>query len=191
MLCFGWDIWQAYFEETLHFQIDYLWEKSNVVSYYEFMMPGFYANSYMMPENSKAIFLLIYAAILIPVGYKIGCVVHKDQSLSPKTLLGISLATALITPYFFNYDMTAIMLALLLYVSISYKPMDHKQPLFLGLILLFLWSLPLTTMILRGRYETDLTVTISEFFVIPSLIMGISFYLLFFKKEKPPEIPAV
>lgn len=188
---FGWDAWQAYFDEMLHFQMGFLWEKSSNILFYQFMMPGFYANSYLVPESSKPIYLLVYFMIALTAAYKICRVINADRSLHEKTLLGICLATALISPYFFNYDMTAITLALLLYMVKIYTPQQDTPYFLQGLTFLLLWSLPLTTLIMRGNYEANLTASVTYIFMLPSLIMGAAFYFLFLKKKNTPLPPVL
>lgn len=180
----GWEAWHGYFFETLAFQKRYLLESTGVSTYYQFMMPGIYANSFLIVEPLKTMFVVLHTVIAVPVLYKTLQTVKNDKALTEKTILGICIASALISPYFFNYDMMAIMLALMLYMIQLSRSITHQADSLSGLFLLLLWSLPLTTLVMRGHFEHDLTATVSDFFLLPSFVIAGCFYLLFFKSRK-------
>ncbi len=183
---FGADVWNNYLFDTLEFQRKYVLESTVIANYYQFMMPGVYANAYLVGEPIRSFFIILHALICGCVLYKIFHVVNADKDLEQKTILGICLASALISPYFFNYDMTAITVAVMLFMIQSVKLKTHKLDSLLGLCLLLLWTLPLTTLVMRGHFGPGLHVTISQYYMLPSFAMVTCFYLLFFQKTKIP-----
>lgn len=133
LLCFGTTPWVEYVTQALPFQSKLLQPGP---SFYFTMMPGPYADALtalgwpVIAAAGYAVLAAIFAAV----------VAWREVSrhgITPRGVLVLALATAIILPYSFNYDMVAVAGAMVVYLATT--PTVTGRHLLLGL----LWALPL------------------------------------------------
>lgn len=181
---FGWEPWEFFLKESSNLQTQFLSFSTQTGLYYQFMMPGIYANIFFVSMPIKIFIAGLHAIASIFAIYKIYTIVKADPEFTSKTILSICLASALITPYFFSYDLTAVVIAALFYLIESNK--TGRDNHIINLTLLAVWTLPLTTLAMRMHFLNDDHAVVSPFFIIPSLILFSCFYLVSSIKNKTP-----
>ena len=131
LLLWGVTPWKDYIDNVIPYQATLL---SAGQAFYHRMTPGvFFDLANIIPEWAK----LIHALIALPVAAAALWAVRKE-GITPRTVLILSIATMIVVPYGFNYDMVAIAGALAIYLATL--PEEYS---FVHLLYGLLWTLPL------------------------------------------------
>lgn len=133
--------WQDYYTKTMPFQTNLL---KNGSGFFLNMMPGPYADALVALKLPK-IAALAYAALAALFAFAAALLAVKRQGMTPRTVLVLALATLVILPYSFNYDMVAVAGALVVFLGSG-----ARMTIGLHLLLGLLWALPLAVIELKG-----------------------------------------
>lgn len=146
-LFFGFELWPIYLFKTLFFQADLFTDITR-------------AFHHMMPTTSAAFLILGFSEFTtkilqaISAAYAVAIVIQAWR-LKVNTLdLGLiaTVAVFLVVPYAFNYDLTVVSLAAIIFWARAENWVDHKARTLIRLIFAFAMLMPLTIPIL-GRDE--------------------------------------
>jgi alpha-1,2-mannosyltransferase len=164
--------WQDYFSNIIPYQASLVGASE---AFYHRMMPGPYSDIVaLLPENSPMV-VFIYGAVAFLAFAGTFRVVEKE-GVTPRTVLMLALATLIILPYDFNYDMVAVSGALAIYLA-GIVEMPVLAHLAFGL----LWALPLAV------YEIRLVPAMPACSVI---MMSALCYLYFQGRRQSPKAAA-
>ncbi|MDE1152704.1 MAG: glycosyltransferase family 87 protein [Micavibrio sp.] len=171
LIFWGMTPWRDYIDMAINVQTTILTESGG----YFMMMPGLYSNV-IMSQNPTALSKIIWGVLQFLVALWTMYVSLKDvrkDGLTPRSILLVSMAALMITPYNFNYDMVAVMGALLVYIATAGE-------ITWGVFMLFgvLWALPLLI------YELKLKMLPFPSFVMPAVFL---YFCWFEKRAKATE----
>jgi hypothetical protein len=127
-------LWHAYFSEIAAYQQMLL---HSFHGFYATMMPGPYAAARTISLPHEVAMTLHLAVTFIAAIAGLG--ILRREGTSPRAILALAIATMLVTPYGYNYDLTAIAGALVAYL-LTIQP-DARERMLYGL----LWLLPAAT----------------------------------------------
>ncbi len=131
---FGIDLWHSYMQVTAAHQraLLHLFE-----GFYTTMMPGPYAAMRGIGLAHSSAFLVHAATAFVASVAALG--ILRREGASARAILALALATMLVTPYGYSYDLTAISAALVVYLY-SQRPTARERVLYGAL-----WVLPAAT----------------------------------------------
>lgn len=159
--------WHDYFSNIIPYQASLVGTSE---AFYHRMMPGPYSDIIaLLPGDSRA-GLLIYGAIAFLAFVGTFLAVERE-GVTPRTVVMLSLATLIILPYDFNYDMVAVSGALVIYMAALVE-----VPVLIHLVFGMLWALPLAV------YEIRL---VPEMPVCSFVMLATLFYLYFQTRMQP------
>lgn len=137
LLCDGIAPWQAYLQVTLPYQQQLL---TQFDGFYTNMMPGSFAAARLLGANYM-LAIAAYAAIALPAIVAAFTILTREGT-SERAILALAIASMLATPYGYNYDLTTISAAALLYALA--RPITPAE----RWLLASLWLLPLALFVL-------------------------------------------
>lgn len=160
--------WHDYFSNVVPYQASLIGSSE---AFYHRMMPGPYSDIIALFPEDSGIASLIYGAIAF-VAFVGTLLAVEREGVTARTVLMLALATIIILPYGFNYDMVVVAGALAIYLVAMVE-----APVLIHLVLGLLWALPLAV------YEIRLVP------VMPacSFIMLVTLSWLYFQVRRKPE----
>lgn len=129
------------------------------------MMPGLYANNLIFVTGGAAS-KIMWGALQAAAGLWTFCISLRAatrEGITPRTTLMLAITALMLTPYHFNYDMTAVTGAAFIYIC-SRRDMSSKAFILFGL----LWALPLAI------FELKLAWLPLGSFILPAVFLYIS-----------------
>ena len=135
LVFWGSEPWHLYFTTVAGYQKHLL-----VVSqgFYMAMMPGTFATARLAGFDYEPA-MLIHVLLAIPAALIAWRIVAREGA-TPRSILALTVASIFVTPYGYNYDLTAVTAALLAYLCVTPTLTSGKRVLY-GL----LWILPTAT----------------------------------------------
>ncbi len=124
--------WHDYIANTLPYQQHLL---DVFQGFYIAMMPGTFAAARLLGYSYNAA-MCIHAAIAI-AALALATTITRREGASPRAILALAIASILLTPYAYNYDLTAVAAALVLYLCAT---VEERAPV--HILLGGLWILP-------------------------------------------------
>ncbi len=139
LLCWGTGPWHDYIGDTIPYQAGFLNGVSNM---FNPLMPGPWSDAVRMTAVEGIRYTFYGIAALAALASVILTV--KKEGLTARSILMIALATMIILPYGFNYDMVAITGALAVYLG-TLADVSASGFVILGC----LWALPAAVIVLK------------------------------------------
>lgn len=134
--------WHDFLTITRDYQLFLL---ESFKGFYAAMMPGLFASFRLIGLNYETA-MTLHVLLALPFAAAALWIVRRED-LSARAILAITLAAFVITPYGFNYDMTGITLALVIY---AISTPQHRTWEWIALSLL--WIVATSTYILNTAY---------------------------------------
>ncbi len=135
LLLLGVAPWQDYWTKGISFQQSLL-ELSQ--GYYRLMMPGVYADARVVMQFSIGVSLIIQLACGA-LAFTLALLNVNRDGLSPRTIAMLAIATPLVVPYSFNYDLTIACGGAMIFLATV-----TEMPVLAHLLFGALWVLPST-----------------------------------------------
>lgn len=126
--------WQDYLNNIVPYQARLL---SGNVSLYHRMMPGLFSDFRVLFDGNDCIAVALYG-IGAAFAFVAALMAVRKEGLTARTILMLSLATLILLPYGFNYDMISVSAALVIYLA-AFAEIAVPVHLLCGA----LWALPL------------------------------------------------
>jgi hypothetical protein len=175
---FGREPWQEFFTLTFEYQKELLLRPAG--EFYQVMMPGLHmmlVKSGMNPSLSLALHWLVAIPVALTALYVWRKQVKHGQEITPQSLLLLTLATVLITPYGFNYDYVMVTVALLACLRSRYFASGGES-----VLVKLVWAAPMTVYLLYPHM--NIAAALLPFTSLPVILLFIILCCRLLKESK-------